>query len=198
LNIVVDLGGVVFTWDPDSIIAAVFVDPETRQRVRALIFDHPDWLELDRGTLELDEAIHRGAVRTAMPQAEIERLMRSVPQSLVPIPKTLEILRRIKEKGHDLFYLSNMHEASINHMEKQYSLWNIFDGGLISCRVHLVKPELGMFERLIQRFRLDVRQTVFIDDDKENLEAAATIGMRAIRFRDPQQLENDLSALGCM
>ena len=194
----VDLGGVVFTWDPDSIIAAVFVDPETRQRVRALIFDHPDWLELDRGTLELDEAIHRGAVRTAMPQAEIERLMRSVPQSLVPIPKTLEILRRIKEKGHDLFYLSNMHEASINHMEKQYSLWNIFDGGLISCRVHLVKPELGMFERLIQRFRLDVRQTVFIDDDKENLEAAATIGMRAIRFRDPQQLENDLSALGCM
>lgn len=198
MNIVVDLGGVVFTWDPDSIIAAVFVDPETRQRVRALIFDHPDWLELDRGTLELDEAIHRGAVRTAMPQAEIERLMRSVPQSLVPIPKTLEILRRIKEKGHDLFYLSNMHEASINHMEKQYSLWNIFDGGLISCRVHLVKPELGMFERLIQRFRLDVRQTVFIDDDKENLEAAATIGMRAIRFRDPQQLENDLSALGCM
>jgi len=198
LNIVVDLGGVVFTWDPDSIIAAVFVDPETRQRVRALIFDHPDWLELDRGTLELDEAIHRGAVRTAMPQAEIERLMRSVPQSLVPIPKTLEILRRIKEKGHDLFYLSNMHEASINHMEKQYSLWNIFDGGLISCRVHLVKPELGMFERLIQRFRLDVRQTVFIDDDKENLDAAATIGMRAIRFRDPQQLENDLSALGCM
>lgn len=194
----VDLGGVVFTWDPDSIIAAVFVDPETRQRVRALIFDHPDWLELDRGTLELDEAIHRGAVRTAMPQAEIERLMRSVPQSLVPIPKTLEILRRIKEKGHDLFYLSNMHEASINHMEKQYSLWNIFDGGLISCRVHLVKPELGMFERLIQRFRLDVRQTVFIDDDKENLDAAATIGMRAIRFRDPQQLENDLSALGCM
>ena len=133
-----------------------------------------------------------------MPQAEIERLMRSVPQSLVPIPKTLEILRRIKEKGHDLFYLSNMHEASINHMEKQYSLWNIFDGGLISCRVHLVKPELGMFERLIQRFRLDVRQTVFIDDDKENLDAAATIGMRAIRFRDPQQLENDLSALGCM
>lgn len=198
MNIVVDLGGVVFTWDPDSIIAAVFVDPETRQRVRALIFDHPDWLELDRGTLELDEAIHRGAVRTAMPQAEIERLMRSVPQSLVPIPKTLEILRRIKEKGHDLFYLSNMHEASINHMEKQYSLWNIFDGGLISCRVHLVKPELGMFERLIQRFRLDVRQTVFIDDDKENLDAAATIGMRAIRFRDPQQLENDLSALGCM
>ena len=198
MNIVVELGGVVFTWDPDSIIAAVFVDPETRQRVRALIFDHPDWLELDRGTLELDEAIHRGAVRTAMPQAEIERLMRSVPQSLVPIPKTLEILRRIKEKGHDLFYLSNMHEASINHMEKQYSLWNIFDGGLISCRVHLVKPELGMFERLIQRFRLDVRQTVFIDDDKENLEAAATIGMRAIRFRDPQQLENDLSALGCM
>ncbi len=193
-----DLGGVVFTWDPDSIIAAVFIDPETRQKVRALIFDHPDWLELDRGTLELDQAIHRAAVRTAMPQAAIERLMRTVPHSLVPIPKTLEILRRIKEKGHSLFYLSNMHEASINQMEKQYSLWSIFNGGLISCRVNLVKPELGMFERLIQKFALDVRQTVFIDDDKENLEAAATIGMRAIRFSDPQQLDNDLSALGCI
>ena len=198
MNVVVDLGGVVLTWDPESIIAAVFVDPETRQKVEELIFDHPDWLELDRGTLELDEAIRRGAVRTGVPQAEIETLMRTVPQSLVPIPEMLEILPRIKEKGHNLFYLSNMHKPSINHLEKQYSFWDIFDGGVISCRVHLVKPEPGIFEKLIQQFGLDVRETVFIDDTKQHLDAAATMGMRTIKFSDPRQFENDLSALGCI
>ncbi len=51
LNIVFDLGGVVLTWQPDAIIASAFDDPATRAIVRREILDHPDWHELDRGTL---------------------------------------------------------------------------------------------------------------------------------------------------
>ena len=57
MNVVFDLGGVVVAWKPDEIVAAVIDDPETRAIARREVIAHPDWLELDRGTLTVDEAI---------------------------------------------------------------------------------------------------------------------------------------------
>jgi len=42
LNVVFDLGGVVFTWLPDKLIESVFEDRETQETVKAGVFDHPD------------------------------------------------------------------------------------------------------------------------------------------------------------
>jgi len=89
LNLIFDLGGVVVRWDPDAIIAGVFQDPGVRKRVREGVFGHPDWLELDRGTLEREDAIRRAARRLGMPDAEIRRLLVAVPPSLVPIPEII-------------------------------------------------------------------------------------------------------------
>ena len=60
MNVVFDLGGVVFTWQPDQIIKSVFEDRETQEKVRLEMFAHPDWVELDRGILDRGEAIERG------------------------------------------------------------------------------------------------------------------------------------------
>ena len=55
LNVVFDLGGVVFDWQPDSVIRGIFTDPGTQKLVREEIVDHHDWIELDRGTLSQEE-----------------------------------------------------------------------------------------------------------------------------------------------
>jgi putative hydrolase of the HAD superfamily len=53
MNVVFDLGGVVFTWDPDKLIADIFENKEVHQVVRSEIINHHDWVELDRGTLSV-------------------------------------------------------------------------------------------------------------------------------------------------
>ena len=58
LNLIFDLGGVVVRWDPAAIIASVFDDEDLRARVREGVFAHPDWLELDRGTLDAITIAH--------------------------------------------------------------------------------------------------------------------------------------------
>jgi FMN phosphatase YigB (HAD superfamily) len=57
LNVVFDLGGVVFSWRPDDIINRIFDGPETQSLVKARIFEHNDGVELDRGTLGIEEAV---------------------------------------------------------------------------------------------------------------------------------------------
>lgn len=197
-NIVFDLGGVVFDWQPDAIIRSVFEDSETQDLVRVEILEHPDWLELDRGTITLDQAIDRGATRTALPRQDVERLFNEVPPSLTPIEETIELIRAIRVTNNRLFVLSNMHLASITYLEQTHRIWDMFDGIVISSRIRKVKPEIEIYEHLLTAYQLKAIETIFIDDLSENLAAASSIGIQTIRFVDPSQCRQALVDLGCI
>jgi putative hydrolase of the HAD superfamily len=198
LNLVFDLGGVVVRWDPDAIVAGIFKDEATRSRVREGVFAHPDWLELDRGTLGREEAIARAAKRTGVAPGEIKRLLHAVPPSLVLFPDTVDLLYRLKRKGHPLYCLSNMHFASIEYLEQTHTFWDVFQGRVISCRLQLCKPEAGIYEHLLQTYALEPGKTLFIDDVQKNLDAAAKLGIRTLRFENAAQCERELRKLALL
>lgn len=192
MNIVFDLGGVVFNWQPDVIIASVFEDRSTQDLVRKEIFEHSDWIELDRGAISLGSAIDRGAVRTGLPTQDIARLLNAVPGFLTPIDQTIELIRRLGNTANRLFVLSNMQLASIAHLEQQHDIWELFRGVVISSRIRKVKPDIEIYRYLLDQYQLRPSETVFIDDVPENLEAAASLGIRTIRFFDAAQCERAL------
>jgi putative hydrolase of the HAD superfamily len=197
MNIVFDLGGVVFTWDPDWIINGIFDDEASRQMVKEKIFHHPDWAELDRGVLAREEAIERAVSRTGFPKPKISALMQRIPQALVPIPETLDIIRRLKQNpAHKLFVLSNMHVASIAHIEETYPIWDLFDGMVISCRIKMAKPESRIYQYLLETCGLNATDTLFIDDTQKNLEPASHLGIRTLLFETPEQCEDELIRRG--
>lgn len=198
MNVVFDLGGVVFTWQPDLIIKSVFEDHETQEKVRSEIFAHPDWVELDRGILDRGEAIERGAIRTELSRSKISELMYQIPRSLTPIMDTVRLIHSVKRSGNKVFVLSNMHLASIEHIEQEYSFWDIFDGIVVSCRIHMVKPEEEIYEYLLNKYGLIVNETIFIDDTDINLNAASRFGIKLIKFEDPYQCECELKTIGCI
>ena len=191
-----DLGGVVVRWDPDAIIAGVFSDLEVQRKAKTALFEHPDWLELDRGTLGRDEAIARAAQRSGISVPDMKRLMHAVPPSLVVFPETVALLRRLKKKGYPLYCLSNMHFASIEHLEQNETFWDVFQGRVISCRLNLCKPEPGIYEHLLRAFGLQAADTLFIDDVQKNLDAAAKLGIRTLRFENAAQCARELGSLG--
>jgi putative hydrolase of the HAD superfamily len=198
MNIVFDLGGVVVRWEPDAIVASVFDDPDERRLARAEIIGHPDWLELDRGTLEYDVAVKRAAARTGLTEDAVDELLSRVPASLVVIPETVELMRRLKARGHSLFCLSNMQHASIEYIERTYTFWDLLSGGVISCRTRLCKPEREIYEHLLVEHGLHAADTIFIDDVEANVFAARQLGIGGIRFENAQQCERELRELGCL
>ncbi len=196
MNIVFDLGGVVFAWRPESIIKSVFDDASTQDLVRNEIFQHADWVSLDRGTLSFENAVERGASRTGLSLEEIETLLNAVPPSLEPMQETHALIGDLRDTDNRLFVLSNMQFPSIAYLEEKHDIWSSFDGVVISCRIQLVKPEVAIYEYLLREHRLNASDTVFIDDMPENLEAASTTGIRTIRFLDASQCRRDLLAQG--
>jgi putative hydrolase of the HAD superfamily len=193
MNIVFDLGGVVFNWQPDAIIRSLFRDEDIQRKVRKQIFEHPDWVELDRGTIALERAIDRGAMRTGLPVQDVRRLLVAVPRFLTPIDETIELIRDLSETRNRLFVLSNMHLAFIEHLERSHDIWRLFDGVVISSRIRMVKPEPQIYAYLLTQHALEPRETIFIDDMPDNVVAASSMGIRTIRFLDSAQCRRALA-----
>lgn len=193
-NVVFDLGGVLITWRPQEIIDAFYTDPELRAAVRRDAFQHPDWIEMDRGTVDEQTLGERFAARLGRPAAEMAALFDHVRASLKPIPATVELAERLHSRGLALYALSNISVPMFEHIER-YPLFRLFAGTVISGAIKMVKPERDIFEYLGQRFALDFAETVFIDDLPKNVEAARSVGLTALLFENAAQCERDLEPL---
>ena len=155
-------------------------------------------LELDRGTLEIEEAIRRATARSGLDESLVRAVVESVPASLVANDETVALMRRVKAAGNVLYCLSNMPLGSMAYLEQRYDFWDIFDGAVISSRVHYCKPEREIYEHLLTTYNLVPGETVFIDDVAENVEGARAVGIQAIQFKSVAQTEEALRVLGCL
>ncbi|MBT8082631.1 MAG: HAD-IA family hydrolase [Gammaproteobacteria bacterium] len=61
-----------------------------------------------------------------------------------------------------------------------------------------MKPEPQIYEYLLDAYQLEPTDTIFIDDLPENLDAAASLGIRTIRFVDAAQCERALFDHQCL
>lgn len=73
-NVIFDLGGVVFDWNPDAILAGCYADPGLRATLKAAVFQHEDWLLMDRGVLTEADAIARFESRNGRSTQELAKL----------------------------------------------------------------------------------------------------------------------------
>ena len=181
MNVIFDLGNVVVTWDPVAIVRSVIEGPGA-VRLAEQLFAHADWVEVDRGTLTLDEAALRAIERTDVDADIIHAIYRAVAPSLQPLPQSVELLHSLKKQGHQLYALSNMGHVSADYLQQHGVFWPLFNDVIISARVGLVKPELAIYRHMLQQFGLRAEEVVFIDDSLPNVLAARELGLRAIHY----------------
>ncbi len=80
-----------------------------------------------------------------------------------------------------MFLLSNTGEKfhEFRHTEK---ILEHFDKFIVSCDIKVNKPDKEIYEALINKFKLEPSQSIFIDDRLQNVEGAKSIGMESERF----------------
>ena len=102
----------------------------------------------------------------------------------------------LKEKGYHLYILSNYSTYMLEQTKKNMSFLKNMDGEVFSCDVKVIKPEQEIFQLLIDRYHLDPKKSVFLDDRADNCEAAVRAGMKAIVFKNLKQAASELEKLG--
>jgi putative hydrolase of the HAD superfamily len=191
-NIIFDLGGVVLEWNPASILEGYYADPHLRATMQAPLVQHPDWLQLDRGTLTEIEALANLERRTGRPKAELADLFGTIRESLEPKADTVALIERLAERQIPLYCLSNMSAGTFRYLREKHAFWTAFRGIIISGEIKMMKPEPEIFEYLLRRFELSAAETMFIDDLLPNIQAAQALGLRTILFQDASRCAAEL------
>ena len=202
MNVVFDLGAVLFAWEPTRLVQAhLAAHAPTESAAAALgraLFHHDDWTSFDCGTRTLEESVARMAARLALPADRLLAMLDGLGERLVPIDVTVALLEELygrREAGEPLklYYLSNMPSPYARAIMARHGFMRRFDGGVFSGDVKFLKPHREIYELLAVRHALAAERTVFTDDSAPNVEAARAFGWHAIHCTAPAALATQLS-----
>ncbi len=192
-TIVFDLGGVLIDWNPKYVYRDIF---DTEAEVD-LFLDHittMDWnVEQDAGrTLKKATQL---LTRKHPEWAEEIKLYYDRWEDMLggPIDGTVEILKRIIDsKKYQVLALTNWSAETFPIAQKRYDFLGWFEGIVVSGEEKCRKPFPEIYKILFERYKLNPAETLFIDDNPENVKASKDLGMSAIRFKNPSQLQSVL------
>ena len=191
-NVVFDLGGVVFSRDPRKF------EPEFIKFFSYITLPQmPEfWEEYDRGVVTYDEVVCALAKYNSCDEELAKNNLHRSILTQEAIPATETLIKSLKDAKYKLYVLSNMSLEFIEFLRKQ-DVYKNFDGEVVSCEEHIIKPEPEIYRRLIDRYNLDPSETIFIDDRKANIEAATNEGGHGYHFdaHNPKASCDELSAM---
>lgn len=139
-------------------------------------------MEYEKGLLTSDEFVD--AYIKTYPHLTKEGFKKSWNSILVDFPKSrLDFIRKLsEEKKYQLILLSNTNHIHIDWVKENVEFFeefkNYFDAFYLSQEINMRKPEPSIYQYVLKKHDLRPEETLFIDDTKENTDAAAELGIR--------------------
>lgn len=190
-----DLGGVLvrteghrarFSWE-----ARLGLQPHQLERT---FFDSPAGEAAMVGEGDVEDVWDWLMQRFSIPAVEREMLIADfwsgdrLDRQLLAMISSLRSTYRIA-------LLSNAFRQLRPLLETTWGIADHFDEIVISAEVGMRKPDPRIYRLALERLALLPEQTVFIDDQVDNLQAAAELGMHTVLFRDRHSALDQLSAV---
>ncbi len=197
-TIIFDLGGVLIDWNPKYVYREVFNGDEKKVDWFLDTICTSDWnVEQDAGRTFKDATEF---LINQYPQYEQWiRIYYNRWEDMLggPIQDSVLLLEKLKKANtHQLYALTNWSDEAFPVALQRYDFLQHFEGILVSGTEKMRKPFPKIYELILDRYNLNAEKSVFIDDNADNVLGAQKVGMKAIQYKNSQQLINELSHLG--
>lgn len=195
-NVIFDVGNVLVDFAWPKYLESFGYPKEKYEKIADAVFRNPVWNERDQGLLEEEEYVASFVKAAPEYEAEIREIMRRSPECIALRDYAQTWVKYLKEKGYHIYILSNYSRYMLDRNRPMMSFLKYADGEVFSCDVKQIKPNADIFETLMKRYGLKAEECAFIDDNRDNCEAAKRLGIHAIQFENFRQAAEDLKKLG--
>ena len=184
-NVIFDIGGVMVDFNPKDFLLERFCNSATEEKVYNLTFGSETWKKLDAGLCTRYEG-NQAMLEAAKAEHcvfEVQEVLENWTTILHLRRRMVELVRRLKNHGYCVYYLSNIPEDTLDLLMKR-GLEGVFDGGVASCDVHINKPDPRIYQELLNKYHLIASECIFIDDSRANVQTAFQLGMNSIQMKE--------------
>lgn len=192
-NLIFDLGGVILDLSViDSLESFARLSGLSLEKVKELFVVSPEFEQFERG--EINDREFRDFVRRVYDISASDRdLDRCWNAMLLGIPKTkLDLLLELKTQ-YKVFLLSNTNHIHLNYINSILlpplasvdSLDPYFHRCYYSHLMGKRKPEASIFRQVLDENGLSENETLFLDDNADNIAAAQALGIQTVHVTHP-------------
>ena len=193
-NIIFDIGGIILEWGNNPLIELLNKTDYEVNKICKIIYGDSRFKECILGNLSQFEYMKQLISENPKYSDDIKKILSEECQeeALPVIKENLEKICELKNKGYNIYFLSNITDVSYSYLNDKLNILNIVDGGVYSCKEHLRKPDKEIFDILIKRFDLNRKETIFFDDSLKNVKAGNEYGIKSYVFNSIK----DITELG--
>ncbi len=194
-NIIFDVGKVLVSYEPDAYMDRLGLNEAQKKRINEAMFENKLWDDSDQGLKAPEEFLQAFIANAPELEQEIRLIHATVGKTVGLMPYALEWVQDLKARGYHLYILSNYSENMMNQTRSMLKFLPFMDGEVFSYTIKMLKPDPAIYQYLCEKYQLDPKECVFIDDRAVNIEAARREGIRGILFQNYAQAGNELDAI---
>ena len=182
-NVIFDYGNVLVDWNPAYLFLPYFKGDKERCRYFTDHVCNREWFtRMDRGE-SMDVCVSE--LQKQYPQyADAVAMFRDRWFEMCngEIPGMLELIEELKDRGTGVYGLTNWPADTFEEARHRFKTMGSIDKYVVSSSVKLAKPDPAIYRSLLSKYNLRAEECVFIDDRKDNVDAAVGLGMKGIVF----------------
>ncbi len=179
-NIVFDIGNVILKFDINDLLNRYTSDKEEQKFILDNIINSPEWLKyglIDTGYISRKNAIAIVQDRTNHKKDKLIENFWNTYNAYAKIDdRILELIKKLKTNNYKIYLLSNINPYTHEFVSKS-NLLEMVDGYVFSYQEHMIKPYVGIYNTLINRYSLLPAETLFIDDNQKNIDTGNKLGI---------------------
>ncbi|MDD6351904.1 MAG: HAD family phosphatase [Lachnospiraceae bacterium] len=189
-TIVFDVGDVLMQYRWKDMLMDYGLSESEAVRIGNEMFDDPRklWHQLDLATKTDDEIISEYEEEYPEDIEVIRWFIHHGEYMNVARPKTWKRVHELKEKGYQIYLLSNYSYTLFKRHTRYADFMADIDGMIVSYMIHKAKPEPEIYQTLFRVYDLDPKDCIFFDDRLENVEASIAQGMDAEQVLSEEDL----------
>ena len=181
-NIIFDIGNVLSAFRWEGFLADKGFDKDMIDRIGNASVRTDAWYEFDKGVYSDEEVVELFVKNDPEIADDIHKAFDFVEGMVELYPYTMDWLKSYKDSGYKVYYLSNFSYKAETQCPGSLSFIPMMDGGILSYKVKMTKPDPKIYELLLSTYGLKAEECIFIDDTLRNVEAAEKLGIHGVRF----------------
>ncbi|MBR5596296.1 MAG: HAD family phosphatase [Lachnospiraceae bacterium] len=192
-TVVFDIGMVLVYFRWRELFSQLGFEGEKFETIAKATVQNPWWNEFDKGNISVEEIEEKYILSAPEYREDIKQIYQHADEFVEMYDYTYSWIRDLKTRGYKVYVLSNWSEIAYEkNKDTHLKFLEEMDGGILSFREGLIKPDKRIYQLLCERYQINPLEAVFLDDNLANVKAAIEYGMHGIHFVEESQAKQEL------
>lgn len=192
-TVIFDIGMVLVYFRWKELYADLGFEGEKFEKIANATVHNPWWNEFDKGLMSAEEVVEKYALSAPEYKEEIAKIYEYSDKFIEMYDYTPSWIHQLKERGYKVYVLSNWSKPAYEaNKDTHMSFLKEMDGGILSFKEGIIKPDKKIYQLLCDRYQINPKEAVFLDDNAVNIASAKEFGLNTILFKDYQQAREEL------